>query len=138
MSELILASLEGFPAFFMYFFASVVAIGLFARIYSWITPHDEVRLIKENNAAAATAFVGALVGFSLPLYSALANSVSLVDFAVWALTALLIQIVTFMAIRKFIYPKLSERIEAGEIAAAIKIAGAAIVVGMVNAGSMTY
>jgi len=43
-----------------------------------------------------------------------------------------------MAVRKFVYPKLSERIEAGEISAAIKIAGTAIVIGMVNAGSMTY
>lgn len=138
MTEQILASLEGLPAFFMYFFAAVIALALFARLYSWVTPHDEVALIKENNAAAATAFVGALLGFALPLYSALANSMSLIDFAVWAVVALLIQVVTFMAVRKFVYPKLSERIEAGEIAAAIKIAGTAIVIGMVNAGSMTY
>lgn len=138
MTDIIQASLEGLPAFFLYFFSAVIAIALFSKIYSWITPHDEIALIKENNAAAATAFVGALVGFSLPLYSALANSVSLVDFGIWALVALLIQVLTFVIMRKLIYPRLSERIEAGEIAAAIKIAGASIAVGLVNAGSMTY
>lgn len=136
--DILIESLQGTVPFLLYFGASVVALLVFVAVYSWSTPHNEVQLIKENNAAAATAFVGALVGFGLPLYSALANSVSLIDFAVWATIALIIQVLTFFLLRKLVYPKLSERIEAGEIAAAIKLAGAAIVIGLVNAGSMTY
>ncbi len=138
MMEVILGSLEGLQDFAMYFVAAVIAVGVFARVYSWITPHNEVALIKENNTAAATAFIGALAGFALPLYSALDNSVSLIDFGVWALVALIIQVGTFLLIKKMVYPKISERIEAGEMAAAVKIAGVSIVIGLVNAGSMTY
>lgn len=138
MIEHILASLEGLLAFSLYFSGALIALAIFARIYSWVTPHDEVALIKENNAAAATAFIGALVGYALPLFSALDNSESLIDFSVWAVVALIIQVATFVLVRKFIYPKLSERIEAGEMAAAIKIGGLAVVIGLLNAGSMTY
>jgi putative membrane protein len=136
--EIILESFSGITGFLMYFGAAVIALVVFSRVYSWITPYNEVELIKENNPAAATVFVGALIGFALPLYSALDNSVSLIDFSIWASMALFIQIITFMLVRKLVYPKLSERIEAGEIAAAIKVAGVAIVIGLINAGSMTY
>lgn len=138
MSEHIMASLSGLPAFFIHFFVAVLALLIFSKLYAWVTPHDEIKLIKKNNTAAATAFVGAMVGYALPLFSALSNSVSLLDFVIWAFVALVIQIVTFIAARRFVYPKLSERIEAGETAAAIKIAGVAIAIGIINAGSMTY
>ncbi|MBL4790345.1 MAG: DUF350 domain-containing protein [Kordiimonadaceae bacterium] len=138
MTEQIISSLSGLPVFFMYFIAAAVALAVFSRVYSWITPHDEIALIKQNNSAAATAFVGAQVGFALPLYSALDNSLSLLDFGIWAAVALVIQVLTFIVVRKLAYPKLSERIEAGEMAAAIQIAGVSVIIGLVNAGSMTY
>lgn len=136
--DIVQSSLQGLVPFLMYFVSAVIAAGIFAKVYSLVTPHNEVELIKENNAAAATAYVGALLGFAIPLYSALSNSVSVIDFVVWAGVALVIQVVTFWVVRKFFYPLISERIEKGEIAAAIKLAGVAIVIGLLNAGSMTY
>ncbi|UTW59634.1 DUF350 domain-containing protein [Kordiimonas sp. SCSIO 12603] len=138
MMDVIYDSVEGVLPFLMYFGAAIVALAAFARIYSWVTPYDEVELIKNNNPAAATTFVGAMLGFGIPVYSALDNSLSLIDFAVWATIALVVQVLTFVLLRKLVYPKLVERIEQGEIAAAIKIAGVSIVVGLINAGSMTY
>jgi putative membrane protein len=136
--EVIIESLSGITGFLLYLSAAIISLIVFSLIYSWITPYNEVELIKNNNPAAATVFVGALIGFALPLYSALDNSVSLIDFGIWTTIALFIQILTFILVRKLVYPKLSERIEAGEIAAAIKVAGVAIVIGLINAGSMTY
>lgn len=136
--DLILESISGLPDFLSYFGSAVLALVIFAWVYRLATPYNEIALIKENNPAAATTYAGALLGFVLPLYSALAHSVDLVDFAVWAAVALVIQVVTFFVVRKLVYPKLSERIEKGEIAAAIKLAGVAVAVGILNAGSMTY
>ncbi len=138
MVDIILNSLVGLSAFLMYFGGAVGAVIVFSIVYMWVTPHDELALIKENNPAAATAFVGALIGYALPLLSALANSVSLVDFTIWAVVALVVQIVFFILVRKLVFPKISERIERGEVAAAIQLAGMAVVTGILNAGSMTY
>ena len=46
-----------------------------------------------------TAYLGALIGFSLPLASAAANSVSIVDFIVWAVVGLLVQLAAFFVAR---------------------------------------
>ena len=63
---------SGLPAFLAYFGTGVALIIVFALLYSLVTPHRELTLVREGNTAAATAYLGALVGFSLPLTSAAA------------------------------------------------------------------
>ena len=75
---------SGLPDFLAYFVTGMVLLVVFATIYTLVTPQKELTLVRAGNAAATTAYLGALVGFSLPLASAAANSVSLVDFAIWA------------------------------------------------------
>lgn len=133
----IASSLAGLPAFAMYFIASVVALFAFMKIYTLITPHDEVLLIKDNNPVAALTYAGALIGFVLPLASASLNSVALLDYLVWAAVAAVAQVVLFFAFRVF-YPRVSERIKNGEIAVGIKLAAWSVSVGILNAVSMTY
>ena len=86
--EIIGASLDGLPWFFAYFATAVVLTLLYVVVYMWVTPHPEIKLIRENNLAAALAFGGSLIGFSLPLASATANSVALVDCIIWGLIAI--------------------------------------------------
>ncbi len=109
---------------------------IYAIIYMWVTPHDEIKLIRENNLAASLAFAGSLVGFSLPLASAIANSVALVDFVVWGLIAIVVQIVVFYLVRLPI-PGISERIEKGEMASGLWLGAASLTGGLLNAASMT-
>ena len=124
-------------AFFAYFGSATILFTIFTLLYWKVTPHDEVKLIKENNPAAAIAFGGAVLGFALPISSAIESSVSLIDMAIWASVAGIVQICTFLGFRVF-YPKISQRIEDGELAAAIKLASVAVAIGMINASSMTY
>ena len=72
---------------------------IYLVIYMWVTPHHEINLIRENNLAAALALAGSLVGFSLPLTSAIANSVALVDCAIWGLIAIVVQSVVDAVIK---------------------------------------
>ena len=78
------AYLQGLPAFLAYFGTSVGMTVLFVVVYVRLTPHREFALIKANNVAASLALGGAVLGFILPLASAMANSVSLVDFMLCA------------------------------------------------------
>jgi putative membrane protein len=127
----------GLPAFLAYFGSGVVLLVVFALVYSAITPQREFRLIREGNTAAATAYLGALVGFSLPLASAAANSVSIVDFVIWAVIGAVLQLIAF-AVAAMTQKELSKRIDAGEMAAGVWAGGIALVTGMLNAACMTY
>lgn len=137
MSETIYASIEGFPNFIVFFLLGIALMLVFARLYSWVTPHDEVGLIRANNSAAAIAFGGALLGFAIPLSSAITHSTSLMDCAIWGAIALLVQIFTFVVVRVTLR-HLPERISQGEIASGIFAAACSIAIGMVNAASMTF
>lgn len=130
-------SLTGFVLFIAYFVTAIVLLLVFMKIYTILTPFDDVALIKANNVSASTVFVGAMLGFGAPIASAAANSVSLLDFAMWAVIAGIVQVLTFILFRKF-YPLVSDRIEKGEVAVAIKLAGLSVTVGLINAACITY
>lgn len=132
-----LSSLNGIPPFLAYFAVAIVLVLIFVRIYTWMTPHEEMALIRANNSAAALAFGGAIIGFALPLSSAITNSQSLLDCAVWGGIALVVQILTFVVLR-ITLKQLSGRIANGEMATGIFAAAIAIAVGLINAACMTY
>jgi putative membrane protein len=137
MLETTLSSFHGLPAFLAYFAVAVVLSGIFVRLYTWVTPHDELALLRANNSAAALAFGGALLGFALPLSSAITHSLSLLDCVIWGTVALIVQILTFVVLRITI-KQLPERIEQGEVAMGIFSAATAISMGMLNAACMSY
>ncbi len=137
MLDTALSSLAGLPAFLAYFALAAVSLLVFIRLYSWVTPHDEFGLIRANNASAAIAFAGALIGFALPLASAITHSLSLLDCAIWGLVALVVQVLTFF-VSQLALTQLPERISKGDLAAGIFAAGCSVSVGMLNAACMSY
>jgi putative membrane protein len=129
-------SFVGLPAFLTYFAIAIVLLLLFGVIYTRLTAHDEFALIRQGKSAAAVALGGSLVAFVLPLCSAIVHSVSLVDFVIWGLIALVIQIATFFAVR-ILVPNLSQRISNDEMAAGLFVALTSVAVGATNAACMT-
>lgn len=127
----------GLPAFLAYFGIGVAAYVVFVGIYITITPHREIELIRGGNVAAVVAFLGALLGFSLPLASAASHSIGYIDFAVWALVGLVLQILAYF-VANFTMQRLHEKISNGEMAAGLWGAGVALLVGILNAACMTY
>lgn len=137
--DAVLASLSGLDNFALYFLLGLGLMLLFKTAYVLVTPYDEWRLIKEQqNLAAAISLAGALVGFSIALSGAAANSVSLIDFLIWALVGLIAQLLAFAIVRFLLLPKLIERIERNEISAAVVLAGVNVAVGLFNAACMSY
>ena len=128
---------QGAIAFLIAFAAAGVFTLAFKLIYQWVTPYHENSLIRQGNPAAAIALGGALIGYVLPLASALSQTVSLAEFAAWAVLAGVIQIVAFIITSRLAFRNLVVRIEAGEIAAAVYLAAISICVGLLNAACMT-
>lgn len=130
-------SLAGLPAFLVYFATGLGLLALFAMVYGWIMPYRETALIRQGNVAASISLAGALVGFVLPLASAIAHSVNLLDMLVWAVIALIAQVAVYAVVAR-ILPHFAEAIEAGRIAPATLLAAMAVAVGLLNAAALTY
>jgi putative membrane protein len=129
-------SFLGLPAFLSYFGSAVLLLLLFGFIYTRLTAHDEFELIRHGKSSAAIALGGSLLAFALPLCSAIVHSLSLVDFLIWGVIAMVIQIATFFAVRVFV-PNLSQRITNDEVSAGIFVALTSLSVGAINAACMT-
>jgi putative membrane protein len=134
---MILQSLAGLPAFLLYFCTGIVAVVAYLFVYTRVTPHDEFKLIRENDPAAAVALGLSLVGFVLPVVSAIAHSANIVDCLIWSAIALFVQIIVFYIV-KIPVPNLSAKIAAGEMAPAIWLGLSSLSAGALNAASMIY
>lgn len=133
------ASFMGLPDFLLYMALSLVFMWVFIRAYTSLTPYNEWKLIKEGqNLAAALALSGSLVGFTLALASAAKNSVSLIDFAIWAAIAMATQLVAFVLIRFVYMRKIVARIGDNEVPAGAMSGAISLSVGLMNAAAMTY
>jgi putative membrane protein len=121
----------------MYAGAAILFLAIFSLLYAKVTPYCEMTEIKENkNIAASISYAGAMLGFSLQLMSAMNNSISLVDFAIWGTVAIVVQVCTFLLVRLFAVPKVAERIKNQEISAGVFLAGISISVGLLFGAAM--
>jgi putative membrane protein len=128
--------LVGFPVFIAHFALTIALLAVGMALYVLITPHHEMRLIRAGNTAAAISLGGVLLGLGLPLAVSMANSVTLFDILIWGVVSLVLQLVTFFAI-DFLLRGLPKRIEEGEVASAVFLAGAKLAVAMVMAAALT-
>ena len=132
---MVVQSLGGLPAFLIYFVVASVLVAAYLFVYTWITPHDEFKLVRENNVAASISLGMSMIGFALPLTSSIAHSDGILDMVIWGTIALIVQIAVYFLTRIAV-PELSARIEKGEIAAALWLGTASVTAGMLNAASM--
>jgi len=132
---------EGFLGDALAFLVAFLIAGLFTivfkLIYQAVTPYKESALIRDGNSAAAIVLGGALLGYVLPLASALANTATMFEFCAWAALAGVIQIVSFTTIRLTVMKDLAVRVERGEIAPALYLLSISLAVGILNAACMT-
>jgi putative membrane protein len=135
--EFLKLSLAGFDDFLVYFGISVLFVVLYLAIYVRITPYREFALIREGSAAASASLSGSLVGFVLPLASAVINAVNLLDLALWASIALAVQIVVYLAVR-WMVPGIVRHIPEGKVGAGVFLGAVSLAAGILNAASMTY
>ena len=134
---MILQSLAGLPAFLLYFCTGLIAVVLYLFVYTRITPHDEFKLIRDNDPAAAIALGLSLLGFVIPVVSAIMHTANVIDCLIWSVIALMVQIAVYYIV-KIPVPNLSARIANGELAPAIWLGLASVAAGAINAASMVY
>ncbi len=137
MNDIFIESLGGLLDFCKYFMAAIGFVVVFCQVYCWVTPYNELKLIREGNLAPAVSFGGALIGFTLPLHSAITHSVGFIDMLIWAVVALVVQLTVFCIVRLF-FKGLVREIENNQLSAAALLAFFSLAIGILNAASMTY
>jgi len=136
MSELFSNFLASLSEFLIFFVVAALLTIVFVLIYTRVTRHNELALIKKNSSAATIAFSGSLIGFALPLASTMISSDTVIELVLWGVVALIVQVLVYLLIR-LPMPRISERIEADEVAAGIWLGACSMVAGILNAASMT-
>ncbi|WP_376099541.1 DUF350 domain-containing protein [Roseomonas sp. CCTCC AB2023176] len=132
-----MTSLATLPNFLLHLVVGLAIVVAGAWAYIRMTPHDEMRLIATGNSGAAVKLAGTLIGFGLPVSQAIRSSINVLDALVWGVIALVAQILVFVVITRVLPDWRAAMEQRGEVAGAILYAGAAITVGMVNAGCLT-
>lgn len=127
---------EAVLGFVVYMGGAAALFALYALIYTRLTPYNELRLIREGNTPAAVALAGALLGFAIPVASAVSHSISLLDFLLWAMIAGVVQLLAFVVVNRCV-KGMAERIARQEMASAILLAAVSISIGLLNAACMT-
>ena len=134
MPEHFLATL---PNFLAYLGTAIVLVVAFVTIYLYVTPYDEINLIRANNTAAAISLSGAIFGFAMPIANVIAHSDTLLDLVFWGVVAGVVQLLAW-GVARVALPQLQENIAAGRVAPATLVAALSITVGLINAACMTY
>lgn len=70
---------------------AAVLLIVFFKAYTWMTPYDEVKLIRQGNHAAALSLGGAMLGFSMTIASSLLHTNDWQQFLGWAFGAMVVQ-----------------------------------------------
>lgn len=126
----------GFPTTLLH--AAVTSALLFvgAAIYALLTPWKEIELIRHGNSAAAVAFGGVLVGLAIPLAVSISASTSLLEITLWGLAALVIQLLVFRIVDA-VLSGLPQRIQEGEVSAAVLLVSAKLASAVILAAAFS-
>ena len=106
-------------------------------MYGILTVFGYFAVISMEAWTAALAHGLSLIGFALPLSSAIVHAKAVTDVLAWGLVALVVQILIYWLVR-LVVPNLSQRIASDELAAALFLGAASLAGGIINAASMTY
>ena len=126
---------QGFPTTLLHAGVAVLILFLGAALYVLLTPHKEVALIRDGNAAAAISLGGVLVGLAAPLALSLNSSTSLVEIIIWGVSTVMVQLLVFRLV-DLLLRGLPQRIQEGEVAAAALLVGAKLATALILAAAV--
>ncbi len=129
-------SLSAFANYLIYLALAGVLLTAFYVIYTWVTPFNEILLIRQGNNAAAFSLGGAIIGFSLTVVSAIMHTAGYVQFLAWGAAALVVQLIAYLVMDRF-NAKTRDHIESGNVAYGGLLGAIGISVGAINAACIS-
>jgi putative membrane protein len=128
--------IDQFYAYLLHLVTGLVLVSAFTVIYLWVTPFDEIRLIRKGCIAPALSFGGTLIGFSWTVASGILHVPDYTGFLVWAAAATTIQVVAFLILTKLL-PEIKTALESNNIAMGALIGVVGLSVGLINGACLS-
>jgi putative membrane protein len=132
--------LQTFDHFLIYLVVSLVLFLIGTYIFKLLTPYSEREQIRKGNTAVALKLLGKMAGLVVVLQSAIRHSINLVDLAIWAFIAIIVQIVLHLVI-EYVFTRntsLAKEVENGNVAVGLFLGGVSILVGLIVAATISY
>ncbi len=123
-------------AYLLHLATAVALVVVFFIVYTRITPWDEMTLVRQGNHAAALSLAGTLIGFSLPIASALMHTPDYIQFLGWGAGAMLVQILVYNVATRLLRMS-KDQIEADNSAFGGLLGAISVAIGLINAGSIS-
>ncbi len=125
----------GFPLVLLHAAVTLAFLVVGCFLYGLLTPHREVQLIREGNAAAALSFGGVVAGLAMPLAASLAASTSLIEVGLWGAVVLVVQLLAFRLI-DMLLAGLPQRIRENDVAATGLLVAAKLSVALIFSAAL--
>lgn len=126
----------GAPVLLLHVSIALAILIIGTVIYVWMTPWEDLKLVREGNTAAGVALGGIILGLGIPIAACIPGAVSHWDILFWGVITLVLQMITFKVL-DLILSGLPERIEAGEVGAAIVLSAAKLAVAAIVAAAVS-
>lgn len=126
--------LSTLPQFLGLYLVGGLLLTAFWSLYTFITPHRELALIRAGNLSAALMLAGAMLGYAMPVAVALARSNDVYQLAQWGAVAMVVQLLTYAA-QRLLQRDLHEAICQDRLSVALWAATLSISMGLLNAGA---
>jgi putative membrane protein len=128
--------MAGAPVLLLHVGIALAILILGTILYVWMTPWEDLKLVREGNTAAGVALGGIILGLGIPIAACIPGAINHWDILFWGVVILILQMITFKVL-DLILSGLPERIKAGQVGAAVvltasKLAVAAIVAAAVS------
>jgi len=126
---------SGFPNYLLFTGLAGLLLLITSAVYVLLTPWKELALLKGGNGTAGLALAGAIIGLAIPLAANVASSSSVVDFLIWSVVSLLMQLLAYR-LTDMILRDLPRRIEQDEAGAAIVLIAVKLSTAMILAAGL--
>ncbi|CAN5254115.1 DUF350 domain-containing protein [soil metagenome] len=133
-----MAALLEYPIlnYLLHFGLAILLLAVFFVLYSFITPFDEMLLIRQGNNAAALSLGGALIGYSIALASAIAHTPDYMQFLKWGAGAMLVQVLVYVITTRLLQMS-KDHIETGNTAFGGLLGSISLSVGAINGAGLS-
>ncbi len=135
MTPEIQAYATGFPVTLTHAAISLLMLALAGVIYARLSPHHEIREVRDGNSASAVSLGGVLIGLAIPLAVSLTASTSVPELLIWGASITLLQLLLFRLI-DLLLRGLPQRVEEGDVAAAVLMVSAKLACALLIAAAV--
>jgi putative membrane protein len=135
MSSEVQAFADGFPTTLLHAAVTLALLIVGCALYVFLSRGKVIGRISEGNSAAAVSFGGVIMGLAIPLAMSLHASTTLIEIAIWGAATIVVQLLAYVLV-DLLLSGLPQRVDDGEVAAAVLLVGAKLAVALVLAAAV--